>query len=201
MIVIANYGVGNLSSVKNMLKKAGASVKISADPSDILSADKLLLPGVGNYDYGMQMLNKSKLREAIDKFALDYKRPVLGICLGAQILGKRSEEGTEKGLGWLDFECLKFKSSDQFKIPNMGWRSINVIKDSLIFNNIDQKARFYFVHSYYIKCNDSKNIISTSQYSINFCSAVNSNNIWGTQFHPEKSLRYGLSLMKSFANL
>ena len=198
MIVIVDYGVGNLASVKNMLKKVGAFVKISSNATDILSADKLLIPGVGNYDYGMQMLNKSGLREAIDKFALDLKRPVLGICLGAQILGKKSEEGVEDGLGWIDFECLKFKNTDKLKIPNMGWRKIKVVKDSLLFKNLDSKARFYFVHSYYIKCKEVKNIVSTTDYSINFCSTVNRNNIWGTQFHPEKSLKYGLSLMKAF---
>ena len=201
MIVIVDYGVGNLSSVKNMLKKAGAYVKISSNINDILSADKLLLPGVGKFDYGMQMLNKSGLREAIDKFALDFKRPVLGICLGAQILGKKSEEGVEDGLGWIDFECFKFKSIEKVKIPNMGWRKIKLKQDSLLFKNFDPKSRFYFVHSYYIKCRENKNIISTTDYSIEFCSTVNSNNIWGTQFHPEKSLKYGLSLMKAFVNI
>ena len=142
MIVIVNYGVGNLSSVKNMLKKAGAYVKISSDKNDILSAEKLLLPGVGKYDYGMQMLNKSGLREAIDKFALDYKRPVLGICLGAQILGKKSEEGIEDGLGWIDFECFKFKSEDKVKVPNMGWRKIKIKKDSLLFKNLIRRQDF-----------------------------------------------------------
>ena len=201
MIVIIDYGVGNLSSVKNMLKKAGAYVKISSNKNDILSADKLVLPGVGNYDYGMQMLNKSGLRESIDKFALDFKRPILGICLGAQILGKKSEEGIEDGLGWIDFECVKFDSNNKVKIPNMGWRKIKIIQDSLLFKNLDPKARFYFVHSYYIKCKDEKNIITSTEYSLEFCSTVNSNNIWGTQFHPEKSLKYGLSLMKAFVNI
>ncbi len=201
MIVVVDYGVGNLSSVGNMLRKAGGDVHISQDPAEILSADKLLLPGVGHFDHGMKMLNTSGLREAIDSFALELKRPLLGICLGAQILGNGSEEGDTPGLGWIDMECRKFKEMPGFRIPHMGWSQIVLEKSSPLFNMMSDDARFYFVHSYRMHCKDSGDVLATATHGIDFTCAVQRGNIFGTQFHPEKSLRHGLAVMKAFVEL
>ncbi|MBN8543776.1 MAG: imidazole glycerol phosphate synthase subunit HisH [Alphaproteobacteria bacterium] len=199
MIVIVNYGVGNLSSVHNMLRKAGADVMVSDKPSDILAADKLLLPGVGHFDYGMKMLNESGLRDALDHFALELKKPVLGICLGAQILGKGSEEGTAAGLGWIDMQCKRIPAAEGLRVPHMGWNKIAVKQQAPLFTHATPDARYYFVHSYYMNCANDADIAATAQHGITFTCAVQRGNIYGTQFHPEKSLRHGLAIMKAFA--
>lgn len=198
MIVIVDYGVGNLSSVSNMLRKAGGEVCVSHDPAEILSADKLLLPGVGHFDHGMKMLNGSGLREAIDRYALELKRPVLGICLGAQILGKGSEEGITPGLGWIDMFCHRFEAIPGIRVPHMGWNQIVQRKPSPLLDGMGEDARFYFVHSYRMQCADLGDVLATAKHGVEFTCAVQRGNIFGTQFHPEKSLRHGLALMKAF---
>lgn len=198
MIVIVDYGVGNLMSVHNMLRKAGGEAIVSNNPADILAADKLLLPGVGHFDHGMKMLNSSGLRDTLDRFALDLRRPVLGICLGSQILGKSSEEGKAAGLGWIDMQCNRLQPSPGLRIPHMAWCTIKRSRPSPLLNTLPNDARFYFVHSYYMECNNSDDVIATAEHGIEFTCAVQHNNIFGTQFHPEKSLRHGLSVMKSF---
>lgn len=201
MIVVLDYGVGNLSSVSNMLRKAGGEVRISNDPADVLAADKLLLPGVGHFDHGMKMLNASGLRDAVDRFALELRRPVLGICLGAQILGKGSEEGDAPGLGWIDMECHKFQAMPGIRVPHMGWNQIVRKKPSYLLDQMAADARFYFVHSYHMSCSDSEDVLATSTHGVEFVCAVQRENIMGTQFHPEKSLRHGLALMRSLVEL
>lgn len=198
MIVVVNYGVGNLSSVHNMLRKAGADVMVSDRPADIIAADKLLLPGVGHFDHGMKMLNESGLRSALDTFALELKKPVLGICLGSQILGKGSEEGGEAGLGWIDMQCKRLPPAAGLRVPHMGWNRIERAKPTALLENMSDDARFYFVHSYYMDCAHKEDIAATANHGINFTCAVQRDNIYGTQFHPEKSLRHGLALMKAF---
>jgi glutamine amidotransferase len=201
MIVIVDYGVGNLSSVSNMLRKAGGDVTVSRDPVEILAADKLLLPGVGHFDHGMKMLNASGLREALDRFALELRRPVLGICLGAQILGKRSEEGVESGLGWIDMECHRFEAMPGIRVPHMGWNQISRKKPSPLLDHMEADARFYFVHSYRMICTEPEDVLATATHGVEFVCAVQRDNIMGTQFHPEKSLRHGLALMRSFVGI
>lgn len=201
MVVIVNYGVGNLSSVQNMLRKAGAQATISSDPGEILAADKLLLPGVGHFDYGMKMLNQSGLREALDRFALELRRPVLGICLGSQILGRGSEEGDTPGLGWIDMHCRRLPPAPGLRVPHMGWNHVSLKRPSPLFSNADADARYYFVHSYYMECADAADVAGTSCHGIEFTCAVQRANIFGTQFHPEKSLRHGLALMRVFAEV
>ncbi len=201
MVVIVNYGVGNLSSVQNMLRKAGAQASISSEPKDILAADKLLLPGVGHFDYGMKMLNQSGLRDALDHFALELHRPVLGICLGAQILGHGSEEGDTSGLGWIDMHCLRLQPAPGLRVPHMGWNQVSLKRPSPLFANADGDARYFFVHSYFMECVDAGDVVGTSCHGIEFACAVQRGNIFGTQFHPEKSLRHGLALMRAFAEL
>ena len=136
--------------VKNMLKKAGTEVKISDSKNDIMMADKVILPGVGHFDYGMQMLQKSGLRDTLDEYALNLRRPILGICLGAQLLGLDSEEGKERGLGWINMSCLRFPSSKNFKVPFMGWSNICVKRKHKILASVGDHSRFYFVHSYFM---------------------------------------------------
>lgn len=198
MIVIVDYGVGNLSSVSNMLRKAGADVCVSKAPSEIRMADKLLLPGVGHFDYGMKMLNESGLRDAVDEFALQLKRPVLGICLGAQMLGKGSEEGDAPGLGWIDMECRRLPAQPGIRVPHMGWFSITKTRPSPLLDDMALDSRFYFVHSYYMRCADDGDVIATATHGIEFTCAVQRGRIFGTQFHPEKSLRHGLTVMQAF---
>lgn len=201
MIVVVDYGVGNLSSVVNMLRKAGGEVCVSHDPGEISAAEKLLLPGVGHFDHGMKMLNGSGLRDAIDRYALESKRPVLGICLGAQILGKGSEEGLTPGLGWIDMVCQRFEAGPGIRVPHMGWNQIVCKKSSPLLREMREDARFYFVHSYRMQCADPSDVLATTTHGIEFACAVQHGNIFGTQFHPEKSLRHGLALMKSFVEL
>jgi glutamine amidotransferase len=198
MIVIVDYGVGNLLSVKNMLRKAGADVKVSSDWGEILAADKLLLPGVGHFDHGMKMLNSSGLRDVLDRFALEAKKPILGICLGAQILGNKSEEGSEPGLGWLDMECQRLPVSPGLRVPHMGWNMVYQQKPSPLLDCRMKDARYYFVHSFYMRCADPQDSLATTVHGVEFTCAVQRENIMGTQFHPEKSLRHGLELMKAF---
>ncbi len=197
-MVIVDYGIGNLASVQNMLRKAGADARISRDPNEILSAEKIILPGVGNFDHGMKMLNGSGLRDALDKFALELCRPVLGICLGAQILGKGSEEGCMTGLGWIDMTCKRLPDMLGLKVPHMGWNHVAMSRSSMLLDSAEADARYYFVHSYYMECVDATDVVGTSMHGIEFTSAVQRSNIFGTQFHPEKSHRHGLALMRAF---
>lgn len=198
MVSVVDYGTSNLASVVNMLRKAGAAVRVARTAEDILSASKLLLPGVGHFEHGMTMLNQSGLRVALDQFGLELKRPVLGICLGAQILGTSSEEGSVPGLGWIDMKCERFKAELGVRVPHMGWNKIQRKKPCLLFDRMEPEARFYFVHSYHMRCSDASNIAATSIHGAEFTCAVQRGNIFGVQFHPEKSLRYGLSLLREF---
>lgn len=201
MIVIVDYGVGNLSSVANMLRKAGAEARISGDPKDILAADKLLLPGVGHFDHGMRMLRQAGIEDALNEFALISQRPVLGICLGAQILGLGSEEGREKGLGWLEMTCVRLPEDRGVRVPHMGWNTLSLSKKSPLFVNVEPDSRFYFVHSYYMQCQDQDDVAATVEHGVTFTCAVQRGSIFGTQFHPEKSLRHGLGVMRAFEAL
>jgi imidazole glycerol-phosphate synthase subunit HisH len=201
VIVIVDYGVGNLSSVANMLRKAGAHAHVSRDPSEVLRAEKLLLPGVGHFDYGMKMLNDSGLRDALDQFALQLKRPVLGICLGAQMLGKGSEEGDTPGLGWIDMECHRLPAMPGIRIPHMGWASIERVRSSPLLDAASPDSRFYFVHSFHMQCVKPQDVLATTKHGIEFTCAVQKDNVFGTQFHPEKSLRHGLGVMQAFVGL
>lgn len=198
MIVIVDYDIGNLASVCNMLRKAGAEAVISRDENAILAADKLILPGVGHFDHGMKMLQGSGLRRALDKFALELRKPVLGICLGAQMLGRKSAEGELPGLGWIDMECRRFPDMEGLRVPHMGWARVESKQASMLFDHAGPDARYYFVHSYHMVCENPQNVIATCHYGIEFPCAVKRMNIFGVQFHPEKSLRHGLALMRAF---
>jgi len=205
MIVIVDYGLGNLGSMANMLKKIGTEVAVSSDPSIIGTAHKLILPGVGTFDEGMMNLQLSSgLVKVLNKRVLEDKIPVLGVCLGMQLLGKRSEEGQLPGLGWLDAKTIRFKFQDanaNLKIPHMGWNQLTVCQTHLLFAGLEEVNRFYFVHSYHVVCANPNNILSTTSYGLDFTSAIVKDNIMGVQFHPEKSHKFGMRLLKNFVEL
>jgi imidazole glycerol-phosphate synthase subunit HisH len=203
MIAIIDYGIGNLASVHNMFKKIGVKeVVITKEEAVIESADKILLPGVGAFDSAMKHLQSTGLIPLLNKKVLEEKVPTLGICLGMQMMTKRSEEGIEKGLAWIDAETLKFNldPSLKLKVPHMGWNYVKVNFDNPLIDGVS-KNRFYFVHSYYVKCENEKQSLATSNYGNDFTCMVNKDNIFGAQFHPEKSLKFGMKVLGNFARL
>ena len=202
MIVIVDYGIGNIGSIVNMIKKAGEKAVCSSNHEEIESADKLILSGVGSFDTGIKNIEDRDLRQILDKKVLKEKIPILGICLGMQLMTKSSEEGGLKGLSWVDAVTLKFNfKNNGLKIPHMGWNALDIKNQDTLFKEMYEEPRFYFVHSYYIKCNDEKDILSTTNYGIDFVSSFKKDNIMGTQFHPEKSHKFGLKLMKNFVEM
>jgi glutamine amidotransferase len=200
MIAIIDYGLGNLGSVANMISRIGYKSIITSDINEIGTADKIILPGVGHFDRAMINIRNLGLEETIRYKVLNTKTPILGICLGMQILCLTSEEGEEKGLGLINANVLRFRfeESNKLKIPHMGWNLISKTKDHPIFSNLSEDARFYFVHSYQVVCNNADNVIAITNYGFDFVSSFADKNIIGVQFHPEKSHKYGLNLLKNF---
>ena len=202
MITIIDYNAGNIGSLKNIIKKVGGE-SISTNNIDLLKkAKKIILPGVGSFDYGMSQLQKFKLIDIIKYKTQVEKTPFLGICLGMQLIANSSEEGDLEGLSLIESKVLKFsnESNKKFKIPHMGWNSVKIIKDNpLIESSVFNK--FYFVHSFYFEPKDESHITGTTNYINNFTSYVRKDNIYGVQFHPEKSHKYGMSLIKKFIEL
>ena len=201
MTAVINYGLGNVSSILNMLKTIGAKDSILANrPEEILQADKIILPGVGAFDTGMELLKKSGLTEAINKHVLEAKKPLLGICLGMQMLGASSEEGNSPGLNYIPFVNKRFVFEDQTrKIPHMGWDYVEIVKkESLLIHDIKIPARYYFVHSYHAVCENPDDIVMNCDYGYPFTAAVSRDNIYGVQFHPEKSHIYGMEMLSNF---
>jgi glutamine amidotransferase len=188
-----------------MLKRIGVKSAISNNVDEIKKAEKLILPGVGNFDHGMSNLKSAGLIDVLNQKVLIDKTPLLGICLGAQMLGNKSEEGIEKGLGWINMDIIKFDPSKMEatdKIPHMSWSEIVINKqDSKLIVGLSNQSRFYFVHSYHMKPNDENNTLTTSFYGYDFVSAVEKENIYGVQFHPEKSHKYGMKVLENFSNL
>lgn len=203
MITIVDYGMGNLGSVFNMFKKIGVASKITSNLEEINNAEKILLPGVGSFDNAMKRLNESGIREVLDKKVLKDKIPVLGICLGMQLLTNQSEEGKEKGLGWIDAETkkFKFKKEQKLRVPHMGWNVVNQATKSKLTESFVEESRFYFVHSYYVEVENQVNSILKTKYGLEFDSAIQQNNIYGAQFHPEKSHKFGMKLFENFAKI
>ena len=201
MIVIIDYGLGNLGSIANMLNYLDLENLISSDPKEILMADKLILPGVGSFDEGMRNLRDRNLISTLHEAVVKQKTPLLGICLGMQLLGKSSEEGLELGLGFIDFVNKKFnfEMQHEYKIPHMGWTNIHVNKLSPLAYNFNDNLRFYFVHTYYALCKYENDILFKSDYGFQFASGVQNGNIYGVQFHPEKSRTFGMRLLQNFA--
>lgn len=199
MVGIINYGLGNLGSIKNMLKAIGEKSVISSD-SDILSTcDRYILPGVGAFDAGMAKLNELGLADYIKKVAQVEKKPILGICLGMQLLGRRSDEGELNGLDLIPFETVRFElDHTELKIPHMGWDIVDFKQEHPLVKNLTGQQRFYFVHSYHAKCDSIENVLMTCDYGYEFAASVCKDNVMGVQFHPEKSHDFGMALLKNF---
>jgi len=204
MITIVDYGVGNLGSIANMLKKIGVKAKIASDINILQFADKLILPGVGAFDAGMSKLRETRLVPVLNELVLANRIPVLGLCLGMQLMTQKSEEGTEAGLGWFDAETIRFKFSAELshlKITHMGWNTISTRREHELLTDFDEDARFYFVHSYHVISHDEKLILAETQHGYTFASILQQENIFGAQFHPEKSHKFGMKLLKNFAEV
>lgn len=201
MIAIIDYDVGNVGSIANMLRKAGADATITADLEQIAIADKIVLAGVGSFDTGMRKLRERGLVDLLNRRVRDGGTPLLGICLGMQFFGRGSEEGTEPGLDWIDAEAVRFQLAPDvgLKIPHMGWNALDLAPGSDGDYGVAPDARFYFVHAYHLVCHDERDVFARTTYGYPFVSAVRRRNILGVQFHPEKSHRFGLALMERFA--
>jgi glutamine amidotransferase len=202
MIVIVDYGMGNLGSLLNILKLIGLPASIESDPERIARAQKLILPGVGAFDAAMGRIARvSGLREVLDAKALLERIPVLGVCLGMQLLTSGSEEGGLPGLEWIPGAAHRFPSVAGVKVPHMGWNVATPVSRSPLIAEIGADARYYFVHSYYVRINDPAHVFLRSNHGIEFDSGICRGNIFGLQFHPEKSHRFGMQILKNFANL
>jgi len=205
MITIVDYGMGNLHSVLKAFKRLQIPAEISSDPENIQNASQLLLPGVGNFKRGMYNLAQRNLIEPLNNAVVNNKVPVLGICLGMQLMTKHSEEGNVDGLGWIDANTMGFNFSSMnnsnLHIPHIGWNNINCASGNPLFANMESDPHFYFVHSYYVNCASPENVAGTTHYGNTFVSAISKNNIFATQFHPEKSHDIGLTLLKNFTEL
>lgn len=202
MIVIVDYGMGNLGSIRNMLKKIGAQGVISSDPEHIRDAEKLILPGVGAFDQGMRNIEERRLRPALEEAACARHVPVLGICLGMQLLMDSSEEGELPGLGWIAGDVVRFRiepSQQRLKIPHMGWNDVRAEGDASLFKDLEKEARFYFVHSFHVRPRSPHDVLAVAHHGYEFAAAVRRDNVFGTQFHPEKSHRFGMRLLRNFA--
>jgi glutamine amidotransferase len=201
MITIADYGMGNLGSVTNMLRRIDVDCEVTGDPARIMDATKILLPGVGAFGAAMQRIDRGGIRAALDAKALVDKVPVLGICLGMQLLTRGSEEGALPGLGWIQADTRRIPGNLGLKVPHMGWNVVRRTQPSPLTEGLDGEVRFYFVHSFCVTTDSPEDTVLQTHYGIDFAAAVQRGNIMGAQFHPEKSHRFGMQLLKNFAEL
>lgn len=199
-VVVVDCGMGNLRSVERRLRAAGATPRVTSDPEVVAAAAKLVLPGVGHFARAMRSLEDSGLRAALDTAVLGRGVPILGICLGMQLLARCSEEGDVEGLGWLDADVVRFRVSDtlRFKVPHTGWNGVSVRRDSALTRGMPDDAEFYFVHAYHLVCRDPDDVVGETEYERAFPSAVARGNVHGVQFHPEKSHGAGRALLERF---
>ena len=199
MVGIIDYGLGNLGSIQNMLKVIGEKSVITFDTDKLDKCERLILPGVGAFDAGMGKLNENGLAQFVKQKALVDKKPILGICLGMQLLGRKSEEGELPGLGLIPFDNIKFRLDDtDLKVPHMGWDIVDFKQDNRLIKNLKGTQRYYFVHSYHAKCDSEENVLMTCDYGSEFTASVVKDNILGVQFHPEKSHNFGMALLENF---
>lgn len=204
MITLIDYGVGNINAFVNVYKRVDVPVKIAKIKEDLIGAEKLILPGVGHFDHAMTQLNNSGMRDTLDKMVLLDKIPVIGICVGMQMMAKCSDEGALEGLKWIDASVRKFdesKINQVTRLPHMGWNDVKPVKDIPLFNGLEKDAIFYFLHTYYFECNNQDDVMAVTDYGGEFASAAHHENKYGIQFHPEKSHSYGETLLHNFAKL
>ena len=204
MISIVDYGLGNILAIANIYKRLEIPVEVASDATTLSRAERIVLPGVGAFDWAMSRLQESGMRETLDRLALDARRPVLGICVGMQMLARRSDEGTTAGLGWIDADVRLFddaRFTGATHLPHMGWNDVSPRAGEPLFAGLEQDARFYFLHSYYFEPRDSATVLASADYGGSFCCATRRDNIMGVQFHPEKSHQWGIRLLKNFAEI
>ncbi len=204
MITIIDYGSGNISAIANIYERLNIQYKVARTPEELKGADKLFLPGVGAFDETMLLLIKKGFKEVMDEEVLMNKVPIFGICVGMQVLGNSSDEGDLPGLGYINGEVRKFNEAlinDKPKLPHMGWNTIQEKNSTSLLTGIDPEYGFYFLHSYYFDCLNISDVVATTQYGQEFASVICNSNVYGVQFHPEKSHSNGVNLLKNFANL
>ncbi len=202
MIIVVDYGMGNLRSIEYKLQKEGVAAAVSSDPAQIRRADKLILPGVGYFSKGMQNLSERGLTEALTEAVMEEGKPVMGICLGMQLFTRWSEEGDAPGLGWIEADTRRFDFSAQaggLTVPHVGWETLTAKKKHRLLDGVETGQRFYFTHSYHVVCERAEDVLTSSRYGYEFVSSVQHGNICGTQFHPEKSHRRGFQMILNFA--
>jgi glutamine amidotransferase len=202
MIVIPKLPLGNFASILKVIDKCGGYAELITSPILLRKADKIILAGVGAFDYGMTSIN-SMWREELENAVLVRRIPILGICLGMQLMCKSSEEGHLPGLGWIDAKVRRFSwsSNINLKLPHMGWNTVKIVKSNPLLEIGNDEQRFYFVHSYHVVCNNPRDVLATAHYGYDFTAAINHENIFGVQFHPEKSHRFGIQLVSNFLRL
>jgi glutamine amidotransferase len=202
VVTIVDYGVGNLASIANMARKAGTTCVVSGDPKVLATAEKLILPGVGAFDRAMATLEERGLIPVLTERAMERLVPTLGLCLGMQLFGRGSEEGSRPGLGWIAADNRRFHFSaaagTALKVPHMGWNYIEPAAPAALLERLPPEPRFYFVHSYHLQCDDPADVMCWTTYGYRFASGIHRGNLWGTQFHPEKSHTFGLAVLKNF---
>lgn len=204
MITLVNYGLGNLQAFANIYKRLNLPVQAASTAAELTGAEKLILPGVGAFDWAMKRLTASGMREVLNELVIHQGRPILGICVGMQMMANRSEEGVLEGLGWIDAEVKKFApvpAPPRFQLPHMGWNDVTPRSDEGLFANLGAGARFYFLHSYYFLPHDPEQTLATTDYHGPYASSVRAGHVYGVQFHPEKSHQWGIQLLKNFAEL
>lgn len=204
MITLVDYGLGNIQAFINVYKRLNISVRVAKSSTDLCGARKIILPGVGAFDHAMERLERSGMRNTLDELVLVKKVPILGICVGMQMLGESSEEGCRPGLGWIKARIRAFRSvmpESNLPLPHMGWNDAQPIPGNKLFNNLESNSQFYFLHSFYFECTQPQDIAAQTEYGFSFPCAVQHENVCGVQFHPEKSHHCGTQLLKNFADL
>ena len=204
MITIVDYGLGNVGAFANMYKRMNQPVRAARTAAELEDAERIILPGVGAFDYAMNLLDESGMRGALEEHVHERKTPLIGVCVGMQILADSSDEGSRAGLGWIPGKVRHFTAAgadpDQ-PLPHMGWNDVQPVADQPLFEGLEEDARFYFLHSYLVECEDRTHVTATANYGLEFGCAVRKDNVYGVQFHPEKSHHFGAALLRNFATL
>ena len=201
MITIVDFGMGNVGSIQNMLRRIGAAAEVTGDAAVLERATKILLPGVGAFDSAMERITASGLRAVLERKALQERVPIMGICLGMQLMTRRSEEGSLPGLGWIPAITHRFPSTPGLKVPHMGWNEVAAVRESSLTAGLDAGSRYYFVHSYYVQTDDPRDSVLRAQYGVTFDAVIARGNLYGAQFHPEKSHKHGMAFLGNFAKI